>query len=389
MKPREICKGVHWVGAVDWNRRLFDALIPLPDGTSYNAYLVQGSEKTALIDTVDAEMAEVLISRLSNVEKIDYIVSQHAEQDHSGTIPLILEMYKQSIVVCSSKAKNLLVEHLGIPTDRIMTVEDGESLSLGDKTLQFIYTPWVHWPETMVTHLQEDRILFTCDFMGSHIAMSDLYAGENPNIIEAAKRYYAEIMMPYRKMIQKHLKKLQEIEFDLIAPSHGPVYDYPENILSAYEDWTSDQVSNLVVIAYISMHGSTETMVNYLLEALAERGVTVQKFEITTTDIGKLAMALVDAATLVIGAPTLNVGAHPSVFSAANLANVLRPKLKYATVIGSFGWGSKAVEQITGLIQNLKVELLDAVLCKGRPDQETFAALDALADTIQDKHSRN
>jgi flavorubredoxin len=214
MKPREICKGVHWVGAVDWNRRLFDALIPLPDGTSYNAYLVQGSEKTALIDTVDAEMAEVLISRLSNVEKIDYIVSQHAEQDHSGTIPLILEMYKQSIVVCSSKAKNLLVEHLGIPTDRIMTVEDGESLSLGDKTLQFIYTPWVHWPETMVTHLQEDRILFTCDFMGSHIAMSDLYAGENPNIIEAAKRYYAEIMMPYRKMIQKHLKKLQEIEFD-------------------------------------------------------------------------------------------------------------------------------------------------------------------------------
>jgi len=241
----------------------------------------------------------------------------------------------------------------------------------------------------MVTHLHEDHILFTCDFLGSHIAMSDLYAGEDPYIMEAAKRYYAEIMMPFRKMIQKHLKKIREIEFDFIAPSHGPIYNYPEHILAAYEDWTSDQVSNLVVIPYISMHGSTETMVNYLLEALAERGVTVQKFELTTTDFGKLAMALVDAATIVIGAPTLNVGAHPSVISAANLANILRPKLKYAAIIGSYGWGTKAVEQITGSIPNLKVEFLGTVLCKGRPQDETFAALDALADAIRDKHSKN
>jgi flavorubredoxin len=171
MKPRNICNGVRWVGAVDWNRRLFDSLIPLPDGTSYNAYLVQGSKKTVLIDTVDPAMADVLTRHLENVEKIDYIVSQHVEQDHSGTIPLILERYSQSMVVCSSKAKDLLVDHLGIPAERIKTVDDGETLSLGDKTLRFIYTPWVHWPETMVTHLPEDRILFTCDFMGSHIAM--------------------------------------------------------------------------------------------------------------------------------------------------------------------------------------------------------------------------
>ncbi len=387
MKPRKICDGVQWMGAVDWNRRLFDSLIPLPDGTSYNAYLIQGSEKTALIDTVDPAMADVLKRQLANVAKIDYIVSQHSEQDHSGTIPLVLEMYRQSIVVCSPKAKDLLVDHLEIPAERIKTVEDGGTLSLGDKTLRFIHTPWVHWPETMVTHLPEDRILFTCDFLGSHIAMSDLYAGEDPYVIEAAKRYYAEIMMPFRKMIQNNLKKLHEIEFDFIAPSHGPIYNHPECILSAYEDWASEQVSNLVVIPYISMHGSTETMVSYLVAALADRGVTVQKFELTTTDIGKLAMALVDAATIVIGTPTVHVGPHPSVFSATHLANALRPKLMYAAIIGSYGWGTKAVEQISGLIPNLKVEILGTVMCKGRPKDETFAALDALADAIRDKHS--
>jgi flavorubredoxin len=387
MKPRIICNGVQWVGAVDWNRRLFEAFEPLPDGTSYNAYLVQGSEKTALIDAVDPAMADVLISHLSNVKKIDYIVSQHTEQDHSGTIPLVLEMYSQSIVVCSPKAKELLVAHIGIPAERIKTVEDGETLSLGDKTLRFIHTPWVHWPETMVTHLAEDRILFTCDLFGSHVAMSDLYAGKDPSIIGAAKGYYAEIMMPYRKMIQGHLKKIQGIEFDLIAPSHGPVHNHPEQILSSYEEWVSDRVSNLVVIPYTSMHGSTETMVNHLVTALIDRGVTVQKFELSVTDIGKLAVALVDAATIVIGTPTVNVGPHPSVFSAVNLVNNLRPKLKYAAIIGSYGWGTKAVEQITGLMPNLKVEVLGTILCKGRPQDETFAALDNLADAIRAKHS--
>jgi flavorubredoxin len=386
MKPRKICEGVQWVGAVDWNRRLFDSLIPLPDGTSYNAYLIQGARKTALIDTVDPAMADVLKSQLANVEKIDYIVSQHTEQDHSGSIPLVLEMYSQSIVVSSPKAKDLLIDHLGIPAERIKTVDDGETLSLGEKTLRFIHTPWVHWPETMVTYLPEDRIVFTCDFLGSHLATSNLYAGEDHYVIEAAKRYYAEIMMPFRKMIQSHLKKLREIEFDLIAPSHGPIYDHPEIIMSAYEEWISDKVSNIVVILYISMHGSTETMVNYLVSALTERDVLVQKFELSTTDIGKLAMALVDADTIVIGTPTVHVGAHPSVVSATYLANVLRPKLKYAAIIGSYGWGTNVVEQISGLIPNLKVEVLGTVLCKGRPKDETFSALDALADAIRDKH---
>ncbi|MBN1535820.1 MAG: FprA family A-type flavoprotein [Anaerolineales bacterium] len=389
MKPREIRKGVQWMGAVDWNRELFDALIPLPDGTSYNAYLVQGSEKTVLIDAVDPTMIDVLKRQLADVKKIDYIVSQHSEQDHSGTILQFLDLYPQAMLLCSSKAKDLLIDHLGIPAEKIKTVEDGETLSLGDKTLRFIYTPWVHWPETMVTYLPEDRILFSCDFMGSHLATSDLYAGENPYVIEAAKRYYAEIMMPFRKMIQNNLKKINALEFDLIAPSHGPIWDHPKLIMDCYEDWASDRVSNLVVIPYISMHGSTEIMVNYLIEALVERGVSVQKFELSTTDIGKLAMSLVDAATIVIGTPTVLVGAHPNVAYAAILANALRPKLKYAAIIGSYGWGTKAVEQISGLIPNLKVEMLGTVLCKGLPQETIFTELDNLAEAIKAKHAMN
>ncbi len=388
MKPRNIRSGVQWMGAVDWNRRLFDSLIPLPDGTSYNSYFVKGSEKTALLDTVDPTMESVLMHQLSDVETIDYVVSHHAEQDHSGTIPTVLRKYPQAKLVCTPKAQGILVDHLNVSPERIRTVEDGETISLGNKTLQFVYTPWVHWPETMVTHLPEDRILFSCDFFGSHLATSELYAGDDPYVYEAAKRYYAEIMMPFRKVIQDNLTKIADLEFDLIAPSHGPLHDKPARILDAYRDWVSDRVSNLVVLPYISMHGSTETMVDYLVSALAERGVSVQKFDLTVTDIGKLAMSLVDAATIVIGTPTVHVGPHPAVFSATHLANALRPKLKYAAIIGSYGWGTKAVEQIIGLIPNLKVEVLGSVLCKGFPRAEDFTALDSLADAIKEKHSQ-
>lgn len=387
MNRRTLVDGVEWLGAIDWNRRLFDTLIPLPDGTSYNAYLVQGSEKTVLIDTVDVDMQHVLAGQLADVIRIDYVVSLHAEQDHSGGIPFVLAKYPEAILLCSVKAKPLLMDHLDLDESRIQTVDDGETLALGGKTLQFIYTPWVHWPETMVTHLAEDRILFSCDFFGSHLATSDLYAGEDPYVCEAAKRYYAEIMMPFRTIIRKNMVKVRELAIDMIAPSHGPIWDHPAWILSAYEEWISDHVSNSVVIPYISMHGSTELMVNHLVSALAARGIKVHKFELSTTDIGKLAMALVDAATIIIGTPTVHVGPHPSVFSATHLANALRPKLRYAAIIGSYGWSTKAVEQIAALIPNLKVDVLGTVLCKGLPDAEAFVALDALVERICEKHA--
>jgi flavorubredoxin len=377
------------MGAIDWDRRLFDALIPLPDGTSYNAYLVQGSEKTVLLDTVDPTMVDVLLTQLASVPKVDYIVAHHAEQDHSGAIPHVLERYEDAKVLTAPKGKGMLVDLLCVPEGQVIAVEDGEVLSLGDKTLEFIFTPWVHWPETMVTYLQEERILFSCDFFGSHLATTDLYVTDEARVYEAAKRYYAEIMMPFRKVIQKNLDKIGSREIALIAPSHGPIYDRPAFIVNAYRDWISEEPQNIVILPYISMHGSTKKMVEYLVEALTERGIAVYQFDLAVTDIGKLAIALVDAATIVIGTPTVHVGPHPLVFYAAHLTNALRPKLKFASIIGSYGWSSKVIEQIAGLMPNLKVEILSPVLCKGFPRESDFDALDELAAAIAGKHKEH
>jgi len=391
MKPREIKPNVYSVGAIDWDRRLFDELVPLPDGTSYNSYLIKGSEKIALIDTVDPTMASVLMNHLNQLgaEHIDYVIANHAEQDHSGTLPQVLEKYPHAKVVATLKCKGMLMDLLSLPEDKFITVSDSETLSLGDKTLEFIHAPWVHWPETMLTYLREDRLLFPCDLFGSHLATTDLYVTDEGQIYEAAKRYYAEIMMPFRSSIEKHLEKIKNYHIDIIAPSHGPMHDKPEFILNAYRDWVSGTLRNIVVLPYISMHGSTHKMVEYLVAALVEKGVTVKQFNLSRTDIGKLAMSLVDAPTMVIGTPTVLVGPHPNVAYAALLANALRPKLQFVSIIGSYGWGSRAVEQLQGMIPNLKVEVLEPVISKGFPEEVDFMALDNLASTIAEKHKEH
>ena len=385
MNPRKIQEDIYWVGAIDWDRRLFDSLIPLPDGTSYNAYLIQGTDKTVLIDTVDPDVVDKLLAQLERVKKIDYVVAHHAEQDHSGSIPHVLDRFREAKVITTPKGKGMLIDLLGIPEDKFLTVTDGETLPLGNKTLQFIYTPWVHWPETMVTYLKEEAILFSCDFFGSHLATSDLYADEN-SIYEPAKRYYAEIMMPFRAVIKNNLEKIGGLKIKVIAPSHGPLYNRPEFIIDAYSNWVSAAPKNRVVIPYISMHGSTKKMVEYFTDRLIQKGISVELFNLTVTDIGKLAVALVDAATIVIGTSTVLVGPHPKAAYAAFLANALRPKLKFASIISSYGWGGKVVEQLTGMMPNLKVELLDPVLCKGYPAEEDFKALERLANSIAEKH---
>ncbi|MBN2099879.1 MAG: FprA family A-type flavoprotein [Dehalococcoidia bacterium] len=388
MKPREIRPGIHAVGAIDWDRRLFDSLIPLPDGTSYNSYLVKGSEKTVLIDTVDPTMEHELWHHLADLDcrHLDYVVANHAEQDHSGMLLRVLEKYPQAQAVCTPRCKGMLMDFLLIPEERIMTVEDKQTISLGDRTLEFIHAAWVHWPETMLTYVKEERILFPCDLFGSHLATTDLYVTNEGRVYEAAKRYYAEIMMPFRGNIEKHLERLKGYQIDIIGPSHGPMYNRPAYIMDAYRSWVLNKPKNEVVLPYISMHGSTKVMVEYLVGALADKGVTVKQFNLENADIGKLAMALVDAGTLVIGTPTVLVGPHPNVAYAAFLANAIRPKLQFVSIIGSFGWGSKAVEQLSAMIPNLKVEVLPPVYCKGLPKTDDLKALDSLAEAIAQKH---
>jgi flavorubredoxin len=391
MGPREIKPGIFFVGALDFDRRLFDSLIPLPDGTSYNSYLIKGSEKTALIDTVDPAMTDVLLRQLDKlkVSRIDYVIAHHGEQDHSGSIGPVLQKFPEAVVLASPKCKAILMDLLLISDAKFRTVGDKETVSLGNKTLEFIYTPWVHWPETMVTYLKEDQVLFSCDFFGSHIATSDLYVTEQERVYEAAKRYFAEIMMPFRNVIQGNLDKLKIQDIKMIAASHGPIYDKPQFIMDAYRHWVSDNPGNIVVLPYVSMHGTTRIMVDYLVEALMDRGVTVKRFELSGSDIGKLAMSLVDAATIVIGTPTVLAGPHPLAAYAAFLANALRANVKYVSIIGSYSWGGKTVETLAGMIGNLKVEVIDPVLCKGVPREADFKALDKLADSICEKHKQS
>lgn len=385
MKPEKITNDVYSLRVNHFNRRLFDSLIPLPEGTSYNAYLVKGTEKTALFDSADPEKAGALFDYLKDVKTVDYVIAHHAEQDHSGSIPLVLERYPEAKVVTNPKCKEFLMTHLHLPADKFIEVKDGETLSLGGKTLEFVYLPWVHWPETMGTYLREEGVLFSCDFFGSHLATSALFSEEHV-VYEPMKRYYAEIMMPFRSNIKSHLEKLAKYDISFICPSHGPVHRNPKFIMDIYRDWAVSEPRNKAVVAYISMHGSTYMLVNRLVSALQERGVCVEKLNLDQFDEGRVAMALVDAATIVIGTPTVLAGAHPKAVYAAHLANLLRPKAKFVSVIGSFGWGGKAVENIAGLIPNIKAEVLKPVLVKGMPTEADLKQMDELAALIAEKH---
>lgn len=390
MVVKEIKNRIYFVGAIDWDRRIFDELIPLPEGTSYNSYLILGSKKNALIDSVDPSKEKELLQNLKSFNiSVDYIISHHAEQDHSGAIPKLLEIYPDAKVVTNTLSKNMLKDLLNIPEEKFLVVKDGETLSLGNKTLKFILTPWVHWPETMVTYLIEDKILFSCDFFGSHLATSDLYASLDENkTYTAAKRYYAEIMMPFRQNIKGNIEKIKNLKIDIIAPSHGPIYDKPNFILDAYKDWISDNVKPEVLVMYVSMHGSTKEMVRYLTNSLINKGIKVNFFNLTKTDLGELAISLVDASTIIIGSPTVLNGAHPNVIYATYVANALKPKARFAGFVGSYGWGGGAFEQIKGIIRNLKLELIEPVLIKGYPKKEDFEKLEKLATEIAERNKK-
>ncbi len=323
----------------------------------------------------------------AKVEKISYIIAQHAEQDHAGCIKDVLKKYPGCRVITNKKCKGLLIDELHLEDKDFYEIEDGEIFQFGNKKYQFIFAPWVHWPETFLTYLPEERILFTCDFFGSHLATSELWARDDSYLYRAAKRYYAEIMMPFRKNINNHLEKLKNISIKIIAPSHGPVYQNPEYILKAYHEWVSDNVKDEVIIPYISMHGSTQKMVSYLVEQLMKRNIKVTPYHLIYNDLGELAMALVDVATIILASPTVLTGPHPQVVYAAYLCNILKPKARYAGIIGSFGWGSKMEEDILHLLKNLKVELLPTVMVKSNPRKEDFVKLNQLADTIAKNHS--
>ena len=322
----------------------------------------------------------------NQVGKLDYIIANHGEQDHSGSIPALLEKYPNAMVVTNPKVAENIKSMLHVPEEKIKVIADGEELSLGDKTLKFIFAPGVHWPDTMFTYIKEDNVICTCDFLGAHYTFSDVFAIESEELMKSAKRYYAEIMMPFRMMCKKYTQMIKDMKVDMILPSHGPVHTNPDYILDLYTDWTSDLPKNLVALPYVSMYESTKEMVDYLAEKLEAKGIKTFKFDIVDDDLGDLAMALVDAATIVLGTSMVLAGPHPMAVNVAYLAAVLRPKGKFASLLGSYGWGGNLFGLIGDLLKPLKLDLIEPLQVKGKPTQEDLQKLDVMAETIYEKH---
>ncbi len=388
MKMLPIKNNVYYLGSKDINRKLFDQLIPLPQGTTYNSYLVVGSEKTALVDTMYPKKIHELIEKLDaeGIKKVDYIIANHGEQDHSGALPTLVSKYPEAKIVTNAKCKDIVQNLLHLEEERFHVVGDGDELSLGDKTVKFILAPWVHWPDTMFSYLKEDKMLFTCDFLGAHYTKNDLFADYTDDLIEAAKRYYAEIIMPFRNFAKKYTQMVKGMDVEIIMPSHGPVYDKPEFILNLYDLWTSDKVENKVVIPYVSMYDSTKMLVDELAAHLRAKNIDVKLFDLVNCDEGELTMELVDAATVVFGASMVLAGPHPAAVTAAYLVNAIRPKVKYYAIVGSYGWGGKLTETLESMLTIIKPEKLDYIVVKGRPTEEDLKKAADLASLIAEKH---
>jgi flavorubredoxin len=383
----KLSEGVYWVGARDWNRRLFDALITLPKGTSYNAYLVIGENGKALIDTVNPGFEKELeekIHILANPEEIDYVVMNHAEPDHAGAIPHMMKIAQKAELVTTSIGAKMAQIYYRVPQERIKVVSENETLSLGGKTLRFIEAPMLHWPETMFTYLEEDGVLFPCDFFGSHLA-GGAYSDEIEDLIVHAQRYWGEIMMPFRAMAQKAMEKLVSLEIKAIAPSHGPIHRKPELILNAYKRWAAGETRPKATIAYVSMWNSTEIMVKQMAETLTTEGIELAFHNLAITDVGDLAKDLVDSRAIVLGAPTVLGGAHPLAVYAAYLFKALRPPTKFAVLLSSYGWGGGAIKQIKEILGQFKIEVVDALEINGPPAENNMKHIAEIGKALAKK----
>jgi len=381
----EISDGVFAVGARDHNRRLFDAFIPLPRGTSFNSYFIKGNDKTALIDTVgpgfESELLEKL-RQLTNLSGLDYLVMNHAEPDHGSAIPHILRE-SQAKLVTSEKGGVMAARFYGVSPERIKTVKGGEYLELGGRTLNFVDVPWIHWLETMATYLSESRILFSCDFFGAHSA-AGVYADDVENLISLAKGYFGEIMMPLRVFARKALEKFEALDIETIAPSHGPVHR-DTTMIGHYRRWIAGETSPKAIMIYASMWGNTERMIEAVSDELAASGVDVRRHNLAEMQLDLLVEDLVDSRAIVIGASTVLSSLHPTVAYAMNLVKMLKPPTKYGAIFNSYGWGKGAAKQAAEFFESAKIENVGALEVNGPPSDEDYRAAQELSRALATK----
>ncbi|MCX8149990.1 MAG: FprA family A-type flavoprotein [Candidatus Bathyarchaeota archaeon] len=349
-------EGVHWVGVVDWNIRDFHGYIT-KRGTTYNAYLIE-DEKTVLVDTVKHTFcAEYLsnIAKLVDLEKIDYIIVNHVEMDHSGSLPFVAAKAKNATIISSERGKEAIIEHYG-DNFKIQTVKTGDELKIGKRTLKFIEAPMLHWPDSMFTYIVEDQILMSNDAFGQHLASSKRFDDEVDEhvLMEEAATYYANILMALGPLIARKIQEVVQLGISptIIAPSHGVIWrSKPAKIINAYSEWSAGVCKPKVVIIYDTMWGSTDKMARAIAEGVASQGVEVRVLKLRASDNTAALTEILDAKAVVVGSPTINNGIFPTVGSFLTYVTGLKPKDKLWYFFGSFGWGGGAVR---GMIDTAK-----------------------------------
>jgi flavorubredoxin len=385
----ELTKGVYWVGAIDWNGRDFHGFTT-PGGTTYNSYLVVG-EKTALIDTVKAPFAGEMLRRISQIidpSKLDYIVVNHMEPDHSGSLAELKKQTNAKILI-TKRGVDILNGYFrdeGSEKWDFETVQTGDQLDLGSKTLIFLEAPMLHWPDSMETFLKEDRILFSNDGFGQHIATSKRYDFEVGDVIPEAAEYYANILMPFHMPLLSYFRVLEELEIEplQIAPSHGIIWKQDlKKILEAYRAWANGEVKEKVLVIYDTMWGSTEIMANEIAEAVLAEGVEVKLLNLRKNTRSHIMKEMLDAAVFAVGSPTLNNGLFPTVGDFLIYLKGLRPQKKKALAFGSYGWGGGAVKIVEQELKNAGIEVLEPGLqVKYRPYEKELESCRKLGEHL-------
>jgi flavorubredoxin len=358
----KISEHVYWVGAIDWDLRNFHGY-STGRGTTYNAYLIM-AEKVTLVDTVKAPFRDELLARIRSViepEKIDYIISDHAEMDHTGSLPAIMEIVKPEKVFASVKGVEALEQHFGLKD--ITAVEDGGEIDLGNMKVTCLETRLLHWPDSMVSYLAQDRILFSQDGFGMHLASNERFDDELDDYVlyyEAAK-YYANILLLYSHIAQKVIRRLEESGLDIqtIAPDHGPVWRSKIPwIIDLYKKWSARELRKKAIIVYDSMWGSTRMMARAIEDGLTEGGVHVKVLNATATERAEVVTELIDAAALIVGSPTLNNHIFPTVADVLTYIKGLKPGGLVGAAFGSYGWSGESVRVLNSWLEDMKVELV-------------------------------
>ena len=371
-------------------RRLFDSLVYMPEGTSYNSYLIKGEKYNALVDCSDPDKEDEFMLNLSEADtaKIDYIILLHAEQDHSGSIHKVMNKYPDAKIISTEKVKQLMQVHFVLNDSDFVVMKQNEKLDLGGTTLEFYPIPFAHWPDNTMIHMMPDNILFSSDLFGSHNTTYLMAEDITPPLYKSARSYFSEIMMPFRKNIAKHVKTVREINPSIIATAHGPVWNSPDKIIDLYDKWTSDDVRPFVTIPYVSMHNSTRTAVEYFAERLRSNGLEVKvrdladKPESLMIQTGELIYDIVDAAGVVFAFPTVLGGPHPVILYTAMTANAMAPKTPVLGMICSYAWASKATDTVNALTGSFKNERMNPLMIKGLPVGEDFKKLEEYADEL-------